>query len=363
MTGRRRFRFPPRRALVLFLCLGAMLTFCQAVPTATPVGLAKQITLYNWPDYMPQEVLDAFKQEYGTEVIVQTYDSQEESLRQITSGAVQFDVAVVEYDSLPELIERNLLAEVDLRNIPNFQNIAADFRDLAVDPGNRHNIPYNWGTTGLIVRPDLVDAPVTRWADLWDPRHAGKIGLREQPIEIISIALLSLGYPLNSEDPAQLEAALERLLEIKPSVTFISSDTQEMLTALETGRVAILHGWNGDALIARENFPSIQYVLPSEGTMLWGETFVLSAHSANRYTSEVFIDYILRPQVSARIVEALYYPSANELASQWLPPGILNDPIIYPPHDYLTANRFYTPLSTDGKALYEEIWRRFTTAP
>lgn len=358
---------PPDIRLIMFRFLAASLILlcsaCQTLPTPPPGAreppLAREIVLYNWSDYMPQAVLDAFKEEYGTSVIIHTFESQEEAIDRIITGAVSYDLAVIEHDLLPTLISHNLLAEVNYENIPNFVNISANFRDLAVDPDNRHSVPYNWGTSGLIVRSDLAEAPITKWADLWDPRYAGKIGIRNEPVEIISIALRSLGYPLNSEDPAQLEAALKHLLQLKKSVVFLPADLQSSIDALNSGRIVILQGWNGDALVAREQNPAIQYVLPEEGTMLWGDNFVISAASRNQYTAELFVNFILRPEISAQIVETYFYPSANDSASRLLSPDILNDPLVYPPVDYLTTNHFYTPLSDKGSKLYKDIWKRF----
>ncbi|MBK8418450.1 extracellular solute-binding protein [Candidatus Villigracilis saccharophilus] len=109
---------------------------------------------------------------------------------------------------IPQLTKENLLAELDQRNLDNSKNLSANFRELAYDPGNHYSIPNTWGTTGLVVRSDLVAEPVTRWADLWDPRYAGQVGLwMGQPREVISLTLKSLGYSANSEDPAELEEA------------------------------------------------------------------------------------------------------------------------------------------------------------
>lgn len=344
--------------LILFAACGGP-TPTSLPPTSTPLPLAKKLILYNWRDYMPEGVLDAFEKEYGTTVVIRTYDSQDEAYENITNGTVAYDLAVIEYDLLPLLINDNLLAEIDFNHIPNFGNISADFRDLAYDPGNHHSIPYNWGTSGLIVRSDLVDIPITKWADLWAPSFTGKIALHNEPTEIISIALLSLGYPLNSEDPVQLEEALAHLRVLRNSVIFIPSDPQNTLDILKSGHITIVQGWNGDALLAQEEYPLIQYVLPEEGTMLWGDSFVISAHSPNRYTAEVFLNFILRPEISAQIVETYRYPSANESAKKFLDPALLNNPLVYPPRDYLVSNSFYIPLSEKAQKLYENIWNRF----
>ncbi len=162
--GKRRFS---TLWLILRRFLAASLTVflfaCTAAPTSssssTTEAPAKEIVLYNWPDYMPQSVLDKFEKEYGTKVIVQTYNSQEEAIGKISNGEIQYDIAVIEYDLLPSLVSRSLLAEINYRNIPNFENVSANFRDLSMDPGNRYSVPYNWGTSGLIVRSDPSGRP------------------------------------------------------------------------------------------------------------------------------------------------------------------------------------------------------------
>lgn len=103
--------------------------------------------------------------------------------------------------------------------MPNSKNLSANFRELAYDPGNRYCIPNTWGTTRLIAQGDLITEPVARWADLWNPRYAGKVGIwTDEPREVISLTLKSLDYSANSENPTELEQALERLLKLQTRV-------------------------------------------------------------------------------------------------------------------------------------------------
>ena len=198
---------------LLLMCL---IHGCENTDTPkklTPT-LAKELVLYNWVDDMPQSVLDAFTKEYGVKVNYLTFESQEEAVENILQGKV-YDVAVLENPFIPSLIAAKRLAEIDFHHVPNFKNISANFRDLAIDPGNRYTVPYHYGTTGLLVRTDLIGNAVTSWTDLWDPRFAGKMALRLQPRELISITLLSLGYGLNSENPDEVNAAVDRLIALK----------------------------------------------------------------------------------------------------------------------------------------------------
>lgn len=142
----------------------------QTVPaTPTPPMLAKELIFYDWEDDMPQAVLDAFTEEYGVGVQYVSYQTQIEAIKNIAAGEV-YDVVVMDNDYLPELVADDLLATIDYRNIPNFDNISANFRDLIYDPGNKHSVPFNWGTTALLVRADLFEGEITSWNDLWSPQ-------------------------------------------------------------------------------------------------------------------------------------------------------------------------------------------------
>ncbi len=329
-------------------------------PTPTPVPLAPELIFYNWSDYMPQAVLDAFTQEYGVNLKYETYDSQEEAIANIKAGK-DFDVAVIEHDFLPSLEAENLLAEIDYRHVINFKNISANFRDLVTDGGNRHSAPYNFGTTGLVVRTDLTGKPVTRWADLWDPTYAVRVALRQdQSTEMISLTAMSLGYALNTEDPTELEAVRQRLLALKPAIFFVDVDSAAALPYLLNGKAIIMVGWPGDVVEGRSQNPAIQYILPEDCPAIWFDTFVISAHSPHRYTAELFINFLLRPEVSAQIVNELGYASANEAARPFIKAELLNDTAVFPPQHLLKKAQFWLPLSPAGEKLYADIWASFT---
>ena len=327
----------------------------SSTPTQAPVPT--ELVLYNWVDYMPQAVLDGFAQEYGIQIVYDTFDSTEEAIAEIRAGKA-FDVAVVENHDMPSLVAGGLVAQIDYSHVPNFRNISANFRDLTFDPGNKYSVPYNWGTTGLLVRSDLVDPPVTRWADLWDARYAGKIAVRAQANELIGIALMSLGYPLNSEVPAQLEAAQAQLLKLKPAVRFVGVEAESAVAELVSGEVVVLIGWPGDELVARSHNPAIQYVLPDDGVPLWGDSFVISAKSPYQPAAELFINYLLQPEVAAQIAHTYYYATTNEAALPLIKPEIRNDPTIYPDLGSIESLMWYMPLSLAGEQMYADVWAR-----
>lgn len=328
-------------------------------PTATPPPLADELIFYDWEEDMPEPVLEAFTQEFGVKVNYVTYETQEEAIANIRDGQV-YDVVVLDNDFLPQIIHDGLLAEIDYSNVPNFKNISANFRDLAYDPGNKHSIPFNWGTTGLVIRDDLVQ--INRWADLWNPDLPGKIGLRDEPREPMAVAQKALGLSINTEEPQEVEAAFNHLLKLRPNTVIVDSYAEAVVPLLDSGEVVVLLGWAEDVIEGREVNEHITYVLPQEGPMLWGDNYVIPANSPRKYTAEVFLNFLLRPEISAMIVNQNYYASANETAREFIEPEIRNDPVIFPPDEDLKKGEVYLPLSPAGEATYQELWDRFKAA-
>jgi spermidine/putrescine transport system substrate-binding protein len=349
-----------RRFLLACLVLAGLPSCSDPAPPATPSTppLAKELVFYDWADDMPQSVLDAFHAEFGVDVVYETYATTEEALDNLRAGKV-YDVVVMDNPFVPELAAEGRIAEIDHRNVPNFKHVSANFRDLVFDPGNRYSVTYNWGLTGLLVRADREPHAVKAWADLWDPRYAGQVLVWDLQRVLIGIALQSLGYSINSEDPAELEQALQRLLILKARAYTSGYVPGLGEQALASGTVGLMYGWAGDVLRARARGLDVRYVLPGEGGIQWSDNFVIPAASTRKATAEAFINFLLRPEVSARIVNEQYYATANEAAYPLIKPEILSDPVIFPSMEDVRRAEVYMPLSPAGRALHARIWERY----
>ncbi len=344
--------------VIILMTLPGCETGSVPSPTPTQPPLASKLLFYDWAEDMPQPILDAFSEEYGVPVTYLTYESQDEALANIRAGEA-YDVVVIDNDYIPQLVADGLLAEIDHQSVPNFKNISANFRDLAYDPGNKHSIPFNWGTTGILVRSDLVEKPVTRWADLWELPADSKIGLRPEMRDVLGPALKALGHSANSEAPGELEAALRHLLKIRRQVVMVDSYAEAAVPLLASGEVVAMVGWADDALQAREANQAISYILPEEGAMMWGDNFVIPVTSPHKHTAQVFLNFLLRPDISAQIVNENYYANANESAREFIDPEILDDPVIFPSNEIMKNVEIYLPLSPEGQLLYQQIFERF----
>lgn len=343
-----------RQLFCTLLSLG-LLTACG---NTAPPALAKELIFYDWADDLPQSVQDAFTAEYGVKIHYETYETTEEAMQNLRAGKV-YDVAVIDNPFVPELAVEGLVAEIDYRNVPNFKNISPNFRDLVFDPGNRYSVTYNWGLTGLILRGDMLPQAVTRWADLWDPRFAGRVLVWDLQRYLIGIVLQSLGFSINSENPAELEAALQRLLVLRAQDRTAGWAPELSEQTLASGEVVLMYGFAGDVLRARARNLDIRYVLPAEGSIQWGDNFVIPASSPRKYTAELFINFLLRPEISAQIVNEQHFATANESAYPLIKPEILKDPVIFPPMEEMRRAEVIMPLSPTGRKLHQDIWQRY----
>ncbi len=133
-------------------------------------------------------------------------------------------------------------------------------------------------------------------------------------------------------------------------------------TLLESGQVAITIGWAGDVLRVRDKNSAVSYILPDEGTILWGDNWMIPANSPRRYAAELLINFLLRPEISAQIANYNYYATANEAARPLIKPEILDDTVIFPPEAALKKAEILMALSPEGQKLYDDVWERFTAA-
>ncbi|MBK7452435.1 MAG: spermidine/putrescine ABC transporter substrate-binding protein [Anaerolineales bacterium] len=346
--------FQLRNCLLVMVFLSLILPGCA--PKEQPIP--GELILYNWVEYMPQPVLDAFTKENGITVKYVTYQSQEEAFDNMQAGTV-YDLVVLKPEFIPELAEQNQLKAIDYAQVLNFKYVSANFRDLAFDPGNKYTIPFHWGTTGILFRTDLVDRPITRWSDLWDPTFAGKVGVWPIPDSLIPITLKMLGHSANSEDPAQMEEVRQSLLQLKPNSVVISNTNATVVPLLESGEVEIAFGWAYDAMLAQESTQPIEYIIPEEGTILWTDYFCIPANAANPRGAELFLNFILQPEIAARIVNESYYPMAVDGMDEFIIPDILHNPVIFPDNAQMQNAEIILPTHNSRKPAYDDVWSSF----
>lgn len=330
-------------ALRIATALAVVLTACGDA-TATSSASAEcsageidgDLAFHNWTDYIDPELVSAFETEYGVDVVESYFESNEALLAQVESG-VAYDVVVPSDYMVGIMVEEGLLRELDADAIPNLGNLAPEFADPAYDPGSRHSVAYQWGTTGLGVNTEMVgEAFEPSWSLVFDPEVAGRlpvgVSLLNDPRETMGAALLYLGYSVNDTDPVHLEEAADVISGALGHIVTFDSDTYP--ETLVTGEVSVSHGYSGNlvaAIAEAEDPDSFTYVIPEEGATLWVDALAIPVSADSPCTAHTFIDFILDAENGAALSNWNRYASPNDAAAPFLDPALLGDPAVYPP--------------------------------
>lgn len=315
---------------------------------------AKTVNVYIWTNYLPDDVIADFERETGIEVNVDTYDSNEAILDKLQSGVADYDIVVPSDYMVKILIPQGLLAEIDHARLKNFKNLDPRFLGRKYDPGNRHSVPYLWGTTGIGYDKSKIKEPIDSWGALFDERHAGRILMLDDTREAFGAALKLMGRSINETDPAVLRQAAEMLKKQKRLVrTYNSSDFANLLAA---GDVDVAHGWNGELAEVVEAAPDrLAYVVPKEGGTLWVDNAAIPRTARNVDSAYAFLDFVMRPEIAARIVNGVHYAGANRAAFDRIDEKIRTNPAIYPPQEVLDRCELIEDLG-ETTTLLDELW-------
>ena len=338
-----------------------LLTLMLLLATAVPGHAAGQtLNLYIWSEYIPDEVITAFTKETGIKVKVSTYDSNEAMYAKVKLVGKGYDLVVPSSDYVGLMRREGLLAPIDVKKIPNFKLIEARFTNQSFDPGNQFSVPYMWGSTAIAVNTGLTPAEsVQSMTDLWKSEFKGKLLLPNDSREVMGIGLKALGYSINETDPEHLRQAYEKLQTLIPSVRVFDSDSPKQ--ALLAGEVAVGLVWNGEAYVANGENEAIKYVYPREGFSLWLDSFCMPKQAKNIEAAYAFLDYVLRPQVAARISKEMGYSSPNSKVFDFLPAEMKTNAIFNPPAPESARGEFLDSLDDKTLKLYEGYWVKLKT--
>ena len=292
----------------------------------------KRLHVFTWANYVGDEIRTGFESEFGVQVSVDVFASNEDLLAKLKSGASGYDVIMPSDFMVAIMIKENLLSALDLTKIPNFKNISTQFLNRDFDPENRYSIPYTWGTAGIAFDSSIVDPAPDSLSALWDNRYSGKFSMLDDQREAIGVALKLLGYSVNTTNLSALAAAKAKLIEQKPLVKQYKNEADEILG---TGDVAMAHCWSGDAFRAAARRPSIKYVIPKEGATQFIDTVCIPLSAPNKAIAAQFINYLLRPEINAKVTEFTKYGTCVPAAREFLPEALRNHPGINPPAEVL----------------------------
>ena len=309
--------------------------------------------LYTWADNFDEEVLEEFEEKFNVRVKYDVMSNNEELLAKIRTGGSGYDLIQPSDYMVETMIKLDLLQELDQGNIPNLQNMSAQFRNLPYDPDNKYSVVYTWGVTGIAYNKKFVTDPVDSWADLWDPKYAGKVVLLDDSREVIGMGLKKLGFSNSTQDQAQLESAVGELKLLLPNI--LAFDTDNIKQKFISEEVWIGTVWSGDASLIVEENADMGFVIPEEGSTIWADNYAIPRGAKHKDLAEKFINFMLNPEISVRNYESIGYGDPNEKAIPLHSEEYLSNNTIFLSDDEMSRTEW---LGDVGEALqqYDQFW-------
>lgn len=314
-----------------------------------------KVVVYNWSEYVPEEVLEQFTDETGIDVVYSTYESNEVMYSKLQLQNNQgYDVVFPSTYYVAKMAREGRLLPLEKDKLPNLANLDPTLLDKEYDPGNLFSLPYFWGSTGIGVNADEIDpSTISSWKQLWDPQYKRQLLLTDDVREVFHVALSINGHSPNTTDPAEIEQAYELLRSLMPNVLVFNSDApREPFLA---GDVSLGMIWNGEVVMAQEEDDAIQYVYPEEGAVFWVDSFVIPAGAENVHEAHRFVDFMMRPEIAQACVEYVGYATPNKAALGLLDEEIRNNPVIFPSAEVIAKGEFQTDVG-EAIELYNKYW-------
>lgn len=318
----------------------------------------QNLIIYNWGDYLDPQLVKKFEKQTGYHVVYETFDSNEAMYTKIKQGGTAYDLTIPSEYMVTKMRKANLLDEINTKKISNLKYIDPTFLHQPYDRHNKYSIPYFWGTLGIVYNDKFVKpGSINSWDDLWDKKYKHNILLVDSARDAMGMALVSLGYSMNTTSSLKLHLAQTKLDGLGPNIKAIISD--EMKMYLVQNEAAIGVTWSGEAHEMMENNSHLHYLVPSQGSNLWLDNFVIPKTAKNKKAAYKFINFMLEPKNAAKNAEYIGYATPNWKAKEMLPKNVRNNREFYPAQSTLKKLQVYKDLGQKVTQEYNDLFLEF----
>lgn len=288
-------------------------------------GYADEIYLYNWSEYMTQDVLDQFQKEYGIKVIQTTYESDDELLAKLIAGKKgEYDIAVPTNTYIQAFKDNDLLEPLDKSALTNLKNIDPAYLNLDYDQGNQYTVPYMGTLSVMLANKKMLNqlgVTVNNTQDLLNPALKNNVLIFDDVEGDITLGLQGAGLDPNTKNVSDLSNAEKYLMKLNSNIKSFSQISDERISAAR-GEVALSYIYSGDALQAMADNPDLEIVMKKEKFPLTLDNMVILKGTKHKKEAELFLNFILRPDISAELTKAYQYVCFNKAAVSYLPKSL-----------------------------------------
>ena len=333
-------------------------------------GAKATVRLLNWSDYIEPSVLQDFEKEYGIRVIYDIFASNDDLQDKLGAGGTPYDVVFPTANVVPAMAAKGLLGKLDKASLKNLDNIdpRVDATLRAWDKDGAYSLPYMWYTVGIAWNPKLTARAYPGHAmdsltNVFDPETARRfqscgVGMVDSASDVIPLAAMAGGQAkwngkTSSNAAAQVLDRLRGIVKVIP--------TDQFIDMMATGKLCVAIGFSGDAVQAQtKSHGNVEYRVPAEGGLLAIDAMAVPANAKNRREAHLFIDYLMRPQVIAKISNTVGFANANLKAGEFMSERIKSNPAVVPSTAALSRSSPIPILSEQDQQDMAQIWTRFS---
>ncbi len=333
---------------------------------SSSTGGKRVVNVCSWGEYIDTDLIDEFEEKTGIKVNYQTSESNESLYSLLKNGGANYDVIVPSDYMISQLIEEDMLAELDYSKIPNFSKIDDRFKNLSYDPENKYTVPYTWGTLGIIYNTTMVDGPITSWSAMFDDANAGNVLLINNSRDAFGLALLYLGYSVNTTDENEIREAYQLIADANARGVYQGKVMDEVFQKMEQGNAAVATYYAGDYLTMLENNEDLAYVVPEEGSNWFVDAMCVLKNAQNVDEAHEWINFIASTEANLKNMDYIWYASPNTEALEQYPAyyeetyGEPLDEELYQimaaPQEVLDRCEEYVVLPAETRTLYNDLW-------
>ncbi len=349
---RRRRHAPEDKPMKHLLTVAAtLLGLASAGGKALAAG---ELHIFNWGNYTSPELIEKFENAHDVKVTIDSYDSNETMLAKVKAGGTGYDIVVPGDYMVQAMIEEGLLAETKPYQMENFKHVDTRWKDVYWDPGRTYSVPWQWGSTSFSVNTATYDGDIDTLAILFDPPDVlkGRINMLNDINDVINAGLRYLGHPRCNKNKEQLGELSQLLLNARQYWRSMDYRTTEWL---KSGQVDASQIWNGMAMRARREVPTLKYAYPREGFTGWMDNVAVLRDAANLENAKLFQNFIMAPENAALISNFARYANGIAGSRRFMTPEIMEAPEIVMPTD-APAPEFVPPCDKEVVGLYNKIW-------
>ncbi|QPC90522.1 extracellular solute-binding protein [Mesorhizobium sp. INR15] len=330
----------------------------MALSLLASAGFAKadgELNIYNWGNYTNPDLIKKFEAKYNVKVTVTDYDSNDTALAKIRQGGHGYDIVVPSASVMNIWIDEGLLLESRPDQMDNFKNVDPRWVNVSFDPGRHYSVPWQWGSTGVIVDTSVYHGDPNTSAIFLDPppELVGKINVVPEMSDVMALAIHYVGGKQCTGDKQVLRKVRDILVAAKPK--WRSMDYPK-LGDFAKGDFAAGVFWNGATMRERKMSDKIVYGYPKEGYPMFMDNAAIIKDAKNVENAKLFLNFVMDPENAAMISSFARYANGIKGSEAFMPEDMKTAPEVNIPAQFADKGEFVVACPPDVQTLYTKIW-------